>query len=83
MLDLSPPEFLFDREQTKNSKIDKLRYEWILKHKADPDLDHDIIFKHDDEIQDHPKMKFSFQTPAYESAKGTNHNNKTKGGAAF
>lgn len=31
-----------------------------MRHKADPDLDYDIIFKDDDDIHDSIKMQFSF-----------------------
>ena len=43
----------------------KARYEavkddWIRRHKADPDLDFDIVFKDDEEIHEGVKMQFSF-----------------------
>ena len=39
-----------------------LKVDWIMRHKADPELDYDIIFKDDDEIHDHVKMQFTFLT---------------------
>ena len=33
-----------------------------MRHKADPDLDYDIIFKDDEEIHEGVKMQFSFLT---------------------
>ena len=33
-----------------------------MRHKADPDLDYDIVFKDDEEIHDNTKMNFSFLT---------------------
>lgn len=39
-----------------------MKKEWIARHKADPDLDYDIIFKDDEDIHEAVKMEFSFLT---------------------
>ena len=43
-------------------KKSDLKRDWIMRHKADPDLDYDIIFKDDEEIHEGVKMQFSFLT---------------------
>ena len=60
-----------DRKAEKNKKHEALKRDWIMRHKADPDLDYDIVFKDDDDIHDNIKMDFSFLTqqgPANQNA---------------
>ena len=45
----------------ENQKHD-LKVDWIMRHKADPELDYDVVFKDDDEIHDNIKMQFTFLT---------------------
>ena len=45
----------------ENQKHD-LKVDWIMRHKADPELDYDVVFKDDDEIHDNTKMQFTFLT---------------------
>lgn len=33
---------------------------WISKHKADPYLDYDVVYKDDEEIHEHERMQFSY-----------------------
>lgn len=60
LLNLSPATFLDSRTTEMSRKRLQLKRDWIMRHKADPDLDYDIIFKDDEEIHDQVKMQFSF-----------------------
>ena len=56
------------------TKKHDLKVDWIMRHKADPDLDYDIIFKDDDEIHDQVKMQFTFLTQQQTAMNQTNPN---------
>ena len=60
LLNLSPPEFIEERNAAMNKKREDLKKRWIQDHKADPRLDYDIIFKHDEDIHDGAKIQYSF-----------------------
>ncbi len=53
-----------------------VKNDWIRRHKADADLDFDIIFKDDEEIHEGIKMQFSFQNQANQG----NMDSRKKGG---
>ena len=44
------------RDEGMNKKLQDLKAYWIAEHKADPRLDYDIIFKHDEDIHDNGKI---------------------------
>lgn len=60
LLDLSEPSFLRDRETKRTEKILNLKRDWIARHRKDPELDYEIIFKDDEDIHDGVKCEFSF-----------------------
>ena len=59
-MQLSGEKFRSARHAEQEKKHEALKRDWIMRHKADPDLDYDIIFKDDDDIHDSIKMQFSF-----------------------
>lgn len=56
LLQLSGEKFRKQRKAEMDQKHEALKRDWIMRHKADPDLDYDIVFKDDDEIHDNIKM---------------------------
>ena len=62
LLQLSGEKHRLHRKAEMDKKHEALKRDWIMRHKADPDLDYDIVFKDDDEIHDNIKMNFSFLT---------------------
>lgn len=79
LLELSGEQFNQERKAKRERKYETLKKEWIMRHKADPDLDYDIVFKDDDDIHDNIKMEFSFLTqqggPAHQE-KATKRTNR-------
>ena len=71
LLKLSPPQFLENRDKVIDAKYSELKSSWIKRHKEDPDLDYDIIFKDDEDIHDGIKMQFTFLTqPNFQAQDG-------------
>lgn len=47
----------------------EVKKEWIKRHKADPFLDFDIVYKDDEEIHEQTRMQFAFQSNLSQDAK--------------
>ena len=60
LLSLCPKEFLDKRKADHEQKLAAIKKKWIAEHKADPTLDHDMIFKPDELVNDDKRMVFSF-----------------------
>ena len=79
LLELSPEEFRNQRETEKEAKYQKVKKQWIDQHKANPDLDYDIVFTDDEEIHEGVKMRFSFQNQPHQ----TTVDGRKKGGQSW
>jgi len=60
LLKLSDEKFRNDREADKAQKLFDVKQRWIQRHKADPFLDYDIVYKDDEEIHEQARMQFGY-----------------------
>ena len=60
MLELTPKEFKMAQQEARLAKKRRIKQDWIRKHKMDPYLDYEIVYKDDEEIHEHKRMQFSF-----------------------
>jgi len=60
LLELSPDAFQTARKEDYKRKYREVKQAWIQKHKADPYLDQDIVYRDDEEIHEQVRMRFGF-----------------------
>ena len=60
LLDLSPEAFRVKRAEDEARKFLTVKQAWIKRHKQDPQLDYDIVYKDDEEIHEQVRARFSF-----------------------
>ena len=60
LLLLSPDAFQKKRNEEQSRKKLTEKQAWIKRHKADPQLDYDIVYKDDEEIHENVRARFNF-----------------------